>query len=469
MSRRIVLVVSEDDPPDRLDHYLGTHAPELSRTRAKEIITEGLATLNGSAAKPSTQVASGDVIEAEVVEPPPLEAAPEDIPLDVVYEDDDLLVIDKPPGMVVHPAPGSMSGTLVNALLGKGGGFSSLGGYLRPGIVHRLDRDTSGLIVVARNDAAHRSLSAAFQQRRVKKLYLALVWGVFGESEGVIDEPVGRRPTDRKRMAVVDDGRPAVTAWKVLEEFPYASLLEVRPETGRTHQIRVHVSHLRRPVIGDSDYGGDRNSFGDVPPHYRRQARRVSALAKRQALHARELRFPHPSRGDEIRVSSPIPADFGALLSAMRFPEGETGRILGLDPGEARVGVAISDESRTLARPLTTLEGGRDGERDGAVADNISRLCAEHGVEVVVVGQPIRMDGTLGPRAVRSRELAVAIEDAARVRVVLHDERLSSVEAERIMHERGETARKRKGRVDELAASVILQGYLDSRSRGAGR
>ena len=465
MSRRIVLVVSEDDPPDRLDHFLGAHAPELSRTRAKEIIAEGLVTLNGVPAKPSAKVVCGDIIEAEVTESQAMNASPEDIPLDVIYEDDDVLVVDKPAGMVVHPAPGSMTGTLVNALLGRGGGLSGLGGHLRPGIVHRLDRDTSGLIVVARNDVAHRTLSEAFQERRVKKIYLALVWGTFREPEGIVDEPVGRRTNDRKRMAVVAGGRPAVTSWKVREEFPFATLLEVRPETGRTHQIRVHMSHLRRPVIGDKDYGGSKSVFGDVPPHYRRQAKRINALAERQALHARELCFQHPSGKGDVKVSSPMPPDLAALLSALRCPDGETGRVLGVDPGEARVGVAVSDESRLLARPLPTLKG----LDDRGVAAAIAGLCDEMDVRVVVVGLPIRMDGTTGARAVRSRELAVAIEDATHVRVVLHDERLSSVEATRIMHEVGETARNRKGRVDELAASVILQGYLDSLGRGGGQ
>ena len=334
MSRHVVLVVSEDDPSDRLDHYLGTHAPELSRTRAKEIIAEGLVMLNGAPAKPSAKVTPGDVIEADVAEPQVPNAAPEDIPLDVLYEDDDVVVVDKPAGMVVHPAPGSMTGTLVNALLGRGDGLSSLGGHLRPGIVHRLDRDTTGLVVVAKNDVAHRALSKAFQERRVKKLYLALVWGTFREPEGVVDEPVGRRANDRKRMGVVPGGREAVTSWRVREDFPFATLVEARPETGRTHQIRVHMSHLRRPVIGDKDYGGDKSAFGDVPPHYRRQAKRVNALATRHALHGRALRFPHTSGTGEVRARSPLPADFAALISALRFPDGESGRVLGFDPGE---------------------------------------------------------------------------------------------------------------------------------------
>ncbi len=464
MSRHIVLVVPEDDPPDRLDHYLGVNAPELSRTKAKELIVDGLVTLNGVAARPSAMVSPGDVVEADVPAAAVIDAAPEDIDLNVVYEDHDVIVIDKPSGMVVHPAPGSMSGTLVNALLGRGGELSRVGGSLRPGIVHRLDKDTTGLIVVAKNDAAHRSLGEAFQAREVKKTYLALVWGKLADAEGVVDELVGRKHTDRKRMAVVQSGRPAVTAWKVREEFPFASLLELRPETGRTHQIRVHMKHLRKPVIGDASYGGVRSTFGDVPPHYRRQAKRLNALAPRQALHARTLEIPHPSDGHKLSLVAPLPDDFAELLSVLRYPDGEGGRILGLDPGEVRVGVAVSDEGRLIARPLDTLTG----LDDRGVAGAVRELAADMEVRVVVLGNPIRMDGSTGARSSRARELAVAIEDAAPVRVVLQDERLSSVEAERMMRERGETARGRKGRVDELAASVILQGYLDSLGRGSG-
>lgn len=464
MSGRVVLVVSEDDSPDRLDRYLSENIPELSRTRAKEIVIGGLVTLNGSAAKPSATVSPGDTVEAEIPDVTPLEAAPENIPLTILHEDDDIIVVEKPAGMVVHPAPGAASGTLVNALLGHGAGLSGLGGDLRPGIVHRLDRDTSGLMVVAKNDASHGKLGAAFEARVVKKTYMTIVWGVFDEEEGTVDEPVGRRRTDRKKMGIVRDGRKAVTRWRVREGFPFASLLEVRPETGRTHQIRVHLSHLRRPVIGDVDYGGVKSSYGDVPPHYRREARRLNSLATRQALHARSLEFPHPSDGRGVSFVSPLPEDFSTLLATLRYPEGEGRRAMALDPGETRVGVAASDEGGILARPLDTLVGlGDDG-----VAREVARLSREMDVRVVVVGNPIRMDGTTGARSTRARELAAAVEDAAPVRAVLWDERLSSAEAERMMRERGERARGRKGRVDELAASIILQGYLDSRGAAGG-
>ena len=462
MKSRIALVVPDDAPTDRLDRFLGEQTRSLSRTRAKEIILAGLVTLNGERVKPSARVAPGDVIEADVPELETLRADPEEIQLDVLYEDDDIVVVNKPTGMVVHPAPGTTSGTLVNALLGRGAALSEAGGALRPGIVHRLDRDTSGVIVVAKNDPAHRALAEAFQERRIRKRYLAIVWGNLGETEGRIDEPVGRRRSDRKRMWVTTDGREAVTGWKLREEFPAASLVELRPETGRTHQIRVHMAHLHHPVVGDADYGGVRKSFADVSPHFRRDAKRLNALAERQALHARGLAFEHPSSGEAMRFAAPLPGDFAALLSLLRFPDGERRRAVGVDPGEARVGLALSDEGRLLARPLPTIEA--TGDRQ--VAEAVAEFVREHDADTVVVGYPIRMDGTVGPRAVRARELAVAIEDAARARVVLRDERLSSAEAERVMRERGEKARGRKGRIDQIAASVILQGYLDEEGAG---
>ncbi len=458
MSKSVVLVVTEDSQGERLDRYLGEHAPDLSRTRAKDIILSGLAKLNGRAVKPSTRVEAGDRVEAEVPELEHLSADPENIPLDVLYEDDDIIVVDKPAGMVVHPAPGARSGTLVNALLGRGASLSTLGGTLRPGIVHRLDRDTSGLMVVARNDEAHRRLAASFEARRVAKEYLTIVWGAFAESEGVIDQPIGRRANDRKRMGVREDGREAVTGWRVVEEFPFATLLSIDLRTGRTHQIRVHMGHAHHPVVGDADYGGVRRSLADVSPHYRPLAKRVNESATRQALFSRRLSFDHPRTGERVEFATPMPDDFAGLLSLMRRPRGETGRVIGIDPGEARVGVAVSDESRFLASSDETMRF----DSDAGVARRLVSLAEERGADTFVVGYPIRMDGSVGPRAIRSRELAVALEDASLCRVVLWDERLSSSEAERIMREGGERTRGRKGRVDQIAAAVILQSYLDA-------
>ncbi len=432
----------------------------MSRTRAKEIMSSGLVTLNGEIVKPSHTVVPGDRIEVDLPELERLSAAPENIPLDICYEDEHLLVINKHAGMVVHPAPGSYSGTLVNALVGRGVRLSSVGGSLRPGIVHRLDRDTSGLIVVAKTDESHRRLTAMFEAREIRKTYLALTWGVMGESAGTITGPIGRRRSDRKRMGVVSDGRPATTGWRVREQFPYAAFTEIDLKTGRTHQIRVHMSHIHRPVIGDADYGGVRRSFGDVPPNYRRQAERINNRATHQALFARRLEFTHPMTEACVELATPIPDDFAYLLSLLRYPKGETGRVLGIDPGEARIGVALSDENRSLAASLDTLEG----LEDSAAAKRISEIADENGVDTIVVGYPIRMDGSIGHRAMRSRELVVRLEDTSRCRVVLHDERLSSAEAERVMKEKGERKRGRKGRVDQIAASIILQGYLDAQA-----
>ena len=463
-SDEITLVVSEEEDGDRLDHFLGTNAPELSRTRAKSIIEGGLVTVNGRKVKPSTRIYPGDVIHASVPELEKLRARPEGIPLEILFEDDDLIVVNKGPGMVVHPAPGTPDGTLVNALLGREAELSSVGGNLRPGIVHRLDRDTSGVIVVAKNDLAHRRLSAAFEERRVSKVYLALVWGNPSAESGTVDAPIDRHPRDRKRMAVVDGGREAVTEWRVRERFSFAALVEARPRTGRTHQIRVHMTHLKHPDIGDPTYGGDKRSFGDVSPDQRPHAKHVNELATRHALHARCITFDHPGTGMRVDITALVPDDFADLLDALRYPEGRSGRVIGIDPGDVRIGLSISDEGRLLARPQGALEHLTDME----AARRIASLALDEAADTIVVGHPIRMDGTRGPRAARAEELAAELEDATRARVVLRDERLSSVEAERMMRERGERAKGRKSRVDELAASVILQGYLDEECRNRG-
>ena len=196
-------------------------------------------------------------------------------------------------------------------------------------------------------------------------------------------------------MAVIDGGRESRTTWRVRERFPFATYLSIGLETGRTHQARVHMSHIRRPVIGDADYGGAKTSFGDVPPHYRPQAKRIAATAGRQALHARSISFRHPTTGKEMRFVSPLPDDMASMLSALRRPEGESGRIIGVDPGEARVGVAVSDEGRLIARPLPTITA----KGDRAVAEELAELVREHEADVLVMGNPMRMDGSSGPRA----------------------------------------------------------------------
>lgn len=272
--------------------------------------------MDGRVPAKSEAVEPGARIVVEIPPPRPIRALPEDLPLTVLYEDADLLVVDKPAGMVVHPAAGHPSGTLVNALLHHVSDLSGIGGHLRPGIVHRLDRDTSGLLVVAKTDPTHRALSAALRRRRVKRLYVAAVWGHLQRSPLEVDAPIGRSPTDRLKMAVVPGGRRAVTRLRVRERWPAAELLDVALETGRTHQIRVHAVHIGHPVVGDAVYGPgwERGMSGPGLGWARELARRVS----RQFLHARALSFVHPSTGERMRFQSPLPEDLAAAADWAR-------------------------------------------------------------------------------------------------------------------------------------------------------
>jgi len=279
----------------------------LSRTRVQRLIADGWVHVDGATPMKSDPVEPGSRIEVLVPAPQPVEAVPEDIPLQVIHEDHDLLVVDKVAGMVVHPAPGHPRGTLVNALLHHVEDLSGIGGRLRPGIVHRLDRDTSGLLVVAKTDEAHHALSDALRRRRVKRLYLAAVWGHLPESPLDVDAPIGRSRTNRKRMAVVAEGRHALTRLRVRERWESAELLDVALGTGRTHQIRVHAAHLGHPVVGDDLYGPgwERGMSGPDQGWARELARRTP----RQFLHATRLAFKHPTTKVEMRFHSPLPDD----------------------------------------------------------------------------------------------------------------------------------------------------------------
>ncbi|HET7467464.1 MAG TPA: RluA family pseudouridine synthase [Candidatus Dormibacteraeota bacterium] len=287
-------------PAARLDRFLAEHTTTLSRSAASHLIKDGRVLLNGREGRASDRVAAGDVVEFALPEPHPARAGAESLPLRVVHEDADLLVIDKPAGMVVHPAPGHISGTLVNALLGLGGGWSAAGGEERPGIVHRLDKGTSGLIVVARNDAAHRALAAQLGDRTLSRTYLAIARGVIKEKAGELEGPIGRHPRERKRMAVVKGGRFARTRYEVVERKRAYTLVRCDLDTGRTHQIRVHLAAFGHPVAGDPDYGGRR---ADEPG--------------RPMLHAWRLRLRHPSSGDELSFEAPPPADFTDFWSSL--------------------------------------------------------------------------------------------------------------------------------------------------------
>lgn len=305
----------EQAPEQRLDSYLAEKL-SLSRSYVAALIAEGRVRLADRIPKKSYVPEVGDVIVVETPLPTPTAAVPEDIPIDVIYEDEWLLVVNKPAGMVVHPAPGHSGGTLVNALLHHVGRLSSVGGVQRPGIVHRLDKDTSGLVIVAKEEGAHRRLSNAVARRGIDRRYLAACWGHLPAERMLIEAEVGRHPTDRKRMAVVAGGRAAVSEIERLERWTAADYMAVRLQTGRTHQIRVHLRHIGHPVVGDSQYGGEwaRGFSGSGG----RWALGLASRVRRQFLHAAELRFAHPVEDREMRFSAPLPEDLEAAVDWAR-------------------------------------------------------------------------------------------------------------------------------------------------------
>ena len=297
------LLVSVDKDGQRLDRYVADTVTDLSRTYARQLIEDAHILLNGQDSRPSTPVRAGDLVTVRRPVSQPTDLVAEDIPLNIVYEDSDVVVVDKPAGMVVHPAPGHLRGTLVNALLARYPDIT-VSGDVRPGIVHRLDRDTSGLLVIARNDPARHRLQEQQQVRTMLKVYLAVVEGRFKEPEGVIDAPIARHPVDRKRMAIVADGRAARTRWRVVEDLGEYTLIEARLETGRTHQIRVHFAYKSRSVLGDALYGP-------------RKPRATFGLT-RQFLHAHRLGFLLPATGQWIEFESPLPSDLDVALEKLR-------------------------------------------------------------------------------------------------------------------------------------------------------
>ena len=291
---------------DRLDRYVAGHL-SLSRTRVQALLEEGRILLNGRPARKSERLQTGQQIEVRIPPPEALAVVPEEIPLDILFEDECLLVVNKSAGMVVHPGPGHSTGTLVNALLAHATDLSGIGGTRRPGIVHRLDKDTSGLMVVAKADIAHRTLSEGLRRREIRRLYQAAAWGHLSGLPVKVDAPVGRDPANRQRMAVTEGGRHAVTHLRRLERWPGAELLEVALETGRTHQIRVHLAHIGHPVVSDPVYGAgwERGMGGNR----RRWARQLSRCVARQFLHAWRLSFRHPLSGEALRFEAPLPED----------------------------------------------------------------------------------------------------------------------------------------------------------------
>jgi 23S rRNA pseudouridine1911/1915/1917 synthase len=342
------LVVAAAEAGERLDRVLARHVAELSRSRLKALIEAGAVTLDGHTIRdPNHRVNSGAAIAVEVPPAEPAKPAAEAIPLRVIYEDDDIIVIDKPRNLVVHPAAGNWTGTLVNALIAHcGDSLSGIGGERRPGIVHRLDKDTTGVMVVAKNDRAHQALAAQFADHGqsgepFERSYLALVWGAPDRPHGTIDKPIDRHPKARDRMAVRQGGRDAITHWQVLERFyagkpaprragkagkqaeaPVASLLACRLETGRTHQIRVHLASIGHPVMGDAVYGGGfRTKAALLPP----EAQAALDALGRQALHAHILTVKHPSTGEILTFRSELPPDLTRLRNALAAHRGDRG------------------------------------------------------------------------------------------------------------------------------------------------
>lgn len=298
----------------RLDRALGELFPSQSRNFLAKLITAGKVRVNGMAAlKPSHRVESGQEVTVEVPPAAPSAMESQDLPLTILYQDEDVAVIDKPAGLVVHPAAGHPDQTLVNALLHHVHDLSGVGGELRPGIVHRLDKDTSGVMLVAKHDDAHRKLTAAWNTDAVRKEYLALVYGTPAQDRGTIEAAIGRDPRDRKRMAVVAGGRPAVTDYEVAERLRYASLLRCRLRSGRTHQIRVHMKHLGHPIVGDPVYSGPQ--WRGIPD---RKIQRALESMTRQALHATRITFPHPRDGRVVVLEAEMPADMRALIEMLR-------------------------------------------------------------------------------------------------------------------------------------------------------
>jgi 23S rRNA pseudouridine1911/1915/1917 synthase len=327
-TNRQELMVTKVSRGTRLDRWLVEQCPQLSRARLQELIAAGLVLVNGGAAKASQKLRGGERVVVEAVQRPPLRAEPESIPLDVVYEDDDLLIVNKPAGMSVHAGAGSSRGTLVNALLGRGQNLSRGGSQtdaLRPGIVHRLDKQTSGLIVIAKSDYSHAKLAESFRTRAVKKTYIALVEGKLEKTTGEINLPIGRDPMHRTRMKAFPHPsslrnrnpagrmREARTEWRKLIEFTLATLLEVQLHTGRTHQIRVHLSAVKHPLVGDTVYGAASELFvGNLE----------LPSASRQFLHSAKLGFPHPRTGQWIEARAPLPPDLHQFLDTLATADG---------------------------------------------------------------------------------------------------------------------------------------------------
>lgn len=313
----------EDSAGERLDVWLARHVEDLSRSRIQKLILSGSVLVNGAPARSQYKVQSADQIVLQIPKPEATDIQAQDIPLEIVFEDEHLIVINKPSGMVVHPAPGSPDGTLVNAVLAHTEDLSAVGGVERPGIVHRLDKDTSGLMVVAKSDQAHHSLQDQIQERNAQRLYQALVYGETSFESAVVDAAIGRHPTDRQKMAVIKDpklkSRHAETQFRVLERFHRFTLLEAKLATGRTHQVRVHAAFTGHPVVGDPLYGQKKRALpSDLPQSKQNEMRELVEYLHGQALHAYKLSFTHPVTQEWLEFEAPMPGEMLAMVEWLR-------------------------------------------------------------------------------------------------------------------------------------------------------
>jgi 23S rRNA pseudouridine1911/1915/1917 synthase len=296
-------IVEPEQEGIRIDQFLAQKNTDISRSRIQKLIEQGNITVHGKQVKPNYKVRQGDLVRLEIPEPVMLDVRPENIDIEILYEDGDIAVVNKPQGMVVHPAAGNYSGTLVNALMARCSSLSTINGVIRPGIVHRIDKDTSGVLIIAKNDASHHSLAEQIKVHSVKRIYYAIVEGVIKQDSGTVDAPLGRHPVERKKMAVVaKNGRRAVTHYRVIERFKRNTLIEARLETGRTHQIRVHMAYIGHPLVGDPVYGYKKQRFN----------------LKGQALHAKTLGVIHPSTGEYMEFTTPLPEYFQKLVENLR-------------------------------------------------------------------------------------------------------------------------------------------------------
>ena len=301
----------------RIDKYL-TSRIDVSRNQNSKLIKEGKVRVNGAQVKPNYTVRIGDVVSVEIPKPEKPDITPEDIPLDIIYEDEYFIVVNKPPGLVVHPGAGHWQGTLVSGLLGYTRNLSDAGGEFRPGIVHRLDKDTSGLIVVAKNNEAHWKVAEKFSNREIYKEYIAFVWGLPAPDAGTIDRPIGRSKSNRKKFVVTPDGREAVTEYRVLSDYRVVSLVSLCLKTGRTHQARVHMKSIGHPVLGDKEYGGSKVCVKGLNKEEMELARNLLKVVTRQMLHACKLRFIHPFFNKELSLEAPLPDDFKVVEKVLK-------------------------------------------------------------------------------------------------------------------------------------------------------